>query len=1343
MPENENGDRPPAPRSVAGVKPPAPLVVGPKARDDYIRFRDDWNDYAIIQSVATKTDDVQVALFRTALGTDGKALLRNQPVPLDTATNQPMDKNKVSTLVKMLEIAVIGEVNETYETFIFRSRVQKDTEEVDEFVNSLRELIKTCGLCDHKDMREKFLRDQIIFGIKDNVLREKLLQERKLTLHRCLDMCRAAESASAQAKSITEGGTAEVSFIKHKGYRRGNPTPGSKAKYGSHQRAGPQPSGRQKHCRFCGRDHEMSRDKCPAYGEKCLKCQGWNHFAIKCTKRSRINRVSADDSQDDTGSSDGDGCVGTVSEVAAVTSPLHTARMRVQGRNTKFLLDSGASISLISTHHVDMSKLKISSPGKTLRMWNGATQRSLGTTRVKVFNPKTRTTHTVEFEVVSEKLTPVLGCAAVQQMGVVTMETDNYERVASVMAHQKTKEDYVKAYPSVFAKEVGHFNGKVSLQIDESVSPTALPARRVPLALQEPVKKELRRLEDQDVIMPVTKPTDWVSQMVAVRKSDSSLRICIDPIPLNRALKRERYRLPTVEDILPELHNAKVLTKCDLRHGYWHCELDDKSSDLTTFQSPTGSRYKWKRLPFGLSVSSEIFERKLMEAFEGLKGVHVIADDVLIAGIGDSVADATVDHDKRFQAFLDRCAKEGIVLNQKKFHLRQRTVKLAGFLIGEDGVRPDPDKVKAIMEMPAPTDVTGTRRLLGVINFLAKFIPHLTTVVKPIQALLAKDSMWIWGPAHDEALSKVKALISCAPVLGHFDPAAPLVVQCDASQYGLGAVIMQNDHPLAYASRSLTQAEQNYAQIEKELLSVVFAMEKFHTYTYGRHVTVQNDHKPLVSIQTKLISKVPMRLQRMLMRLQTYDYQIAYVPGKDLHLADALSRACLPSEKPGVTFDTIFSVTVLDLTETELQDLQRAAKEDLQMQDLCKAIQHGWPEARKDCHPSLTPFWDYRDEMTVCQGLVVKGQALLIPKSLRPQYIKLAHQAHQGYDSCVRLAKQSIFWPNWKGDLKAAIERCDICAQDAPQQCRETLQQPATPTKAWKTVSSDIMTLNRKDYLVTVDNLSGYIEVDRLRQSSARAVILKLRTHFARYGSPQTVVTDNGPQFASQEFEKFAASWRFEHRTSSPHYPRSNGQAEAAVKTMKQIMRRAEADKSDVYKAILDHRNTPRQSTGLSPAEILLNRPTRMASLPSAQPPTRADKKAMKARNKHQEQVKAHHDLTSRDLPPLPTGTRVWFLQGNNLKKDWQKGNITGRQGNRSYHIRAATGGHYRRNRVHIKPDLTESDVEEEDESDIEQPPAQRNIEVYRRGSGRGFVPPMRSSKGRPIKQVERYGSFV
>ena len=257
---------------------------------------------------------------------------------------------------------------------------------------------------------------------------------------------------------------------------------------------------------------------------------------------------------------------------------------------------------------------------------------------------------------------------------------------------------------------------------------------------------------------------------------------------------------------------------------------------LTTFQSPFGDRFKWNKLPFGLSVLSEIFQRHIHGALAGLAGVYCIADDIIIAGVGDATAEATESHDQRLSAFLQRCQEKGIVLNARKFQLHSPRMSFIGYILTPEGIQPDDSKVKAITKMPVPTDVSGVKRLLGMVQFLARFVPHLSETLHPIQTLVNKEHSWHWGPEQDSAFAKVKDALSAEPVLKHYNPKLPLVVQADASKNALGAAMLQEGHPLAYASRSLTSSEQNYCQMEKELLSVQFAMEKFHQYTWApRH----------------------------------------------------------------------------------------------------------------------------------------------------------------------------------------------------------------------------------------------------------------------------------------------------------------------------------------------------------------------------------------------------------------------------------------------------------------------------------------------------------------------------
>ena len=298
--------------------------------------------------------------------------------------------------------------------------------------------------------------------------------------------------------------------------------------------------------------------------------------------------------------------------------------------------------------------------------------------------------------------------------------------------------------------------------------------------------------------------------------------------------------------------------------------------------------------------------RSSSEALGGLAGCHCIADDIVIEGVGETIDDATHSHDKCLLKLLQTCANKGIVLNESKFELCVPIMGFMGQVLGSDNIRYDPAKVKAILDMPNPTDVPGVRRLMGMVNFLAKCIPHLTTMVRPIQALVARDAAWHWGHEHEQTMKHLKTALSAAPVLVHYDTRKYLVLQCDASKDSLGAALMQDGGPIAYASRALSSAECNYAHIEKELLSVVFGMQKFHQYTYGQEVTVENDHKPLVAITMKPIANAPARLQAMLLCLQVYDYKIVIVAGKYMHLVDALSQAFIhDSTTENPVMDTI------------------------------------------------------------------------------------------------------------------------------------------------------------------------------------------------------------------------------------------------------------------------------------------------------------------------------------------------------------------------------------------------------------------------------------------------------
>ena len=297
--------------------------------------------------------------------------------------------------------------------------------------------------------------------------------------------------------------------------------------------------------------------------------------------------------------------------------------------------------------------------------------------------------------------------------------------------------------------------------------------------------------------------------------------------------------MPILDEILPDLSLAKVFTTVDLRSGFWHCVLDDESSMLTTFNTPYG-RCRWLRLPFGLSVSPEAFQKRVIQTLEGLEGVLNIADDILIYGVGDSSEQANADHDRKLEALLQRCRERGIALNRDKHKLRLKRVKFMGHILTDHGLKPDPDKIKAVLEMPTPQNVEDAQRLNGFVTYLSKFLPKLADVMEPIRRLTRRDAVWNWSEEQESALRNVKSLATDAPILRYYDPTCQLEVQCDASQKGLGAALMQRGQPIAYISRALTPTEQKYAQIEKECLAIVYALERFHQYTFGRSVLIHS-----------------------------------------------------------------------------------------------------------------------------------------------------------------------------------------------------------------------------------------------------------------------------------------------------------------------------------------------------------------------------------------------------------------------------------------------------------------------------------------------------------------------
>ena len=627
------------------------------------------------------------------------------------------------------------------------------------------------------------------------------------------------------------------------------------------------------------------------------------------------------------------------------------------------------------------------------------------------------------------------------------------------------------------------------------------------------IKTKLGELVDRKVIVPVTEPTEWVSSMLAIVKPNK-VCICIDPRDLNCAIRREHYQLPTIEEVASRLAGAKKFTLCakkftlcDAKDGFHQIVLDDASSYLTTFNSPFG-RYRWMRMPFGISSAPKVWQRRIHEFVEDLEGVEVIADDFLIAGFGETGKEINTSLKRHEHGFFQKCREWNLKLNKAKMKRAQTEVRFMGHLLTPEGLKADPAKVEAILAMPPPTDVKGLKRFLGMVNYLAKFLPLLSDMTKPLQTLEDKEVDWCWLQQRQKAFTTVKEYLVEAPVLKYYDIKEDVTIQRDTSETGLGPVLMQNGQPIAYASRALTDTETCYAQIEKELLAIVWSTNKFDQYILGRKVVhIESDHKPLKAVFSKPINKSPKTLQRMLMAHQNYTLDVQCRKGELMWISDALSRAYRNTTESSrhdtgliCALETIDNSENLSIAPYRIAEFRLETAKDPVMQSLITAIRSGWAPSKKQCNRELTPYYEKRSELIEDKGLVFLGKRLVVPTSMRKEMLKQVHRSHIGIEGCLRPAREVPYWPLMNAEVKDFITKCSVCQSQKPDQCREPMQPYPVPPQPWSILGADMFELGQQQFFILVDYWSSFFEVLEVKEATSMRILLHAKCSFCDLG---------------------------------------------------------------------------------------------------------------------------------------------------------------------------------------------------------------------------------------------------
>ena len=939
-------------------------------------------------------------------------------------------------------------------------------------------------------------------------------------------------------------------------------------------------------------------------------------------------------------------------------------------------LDSGAEANCMP--YSTFLKLNYFSPiRQTSEVLSGYTSapperpRGIATLKVKCKNQF----YHVDFYIVNHEASVIIGLPTCVQLDLI----QRVDAVSSGVPSGNNDSALLTEFEDIFSG-TGLFPGEHHITVDPTVQPVIHPARRVALAVQPKLKQLIDQMVDNGVLIKRDEPTDWVSSLVVVQKSNGELRICLDPRDLNQAIKREHFVIPTFSDIASKLHGKRIFSVIDMKDGFWHIRLDESSSRLCTFNTIFG-RYSYTRLPFGITSAPEVFQKRANEIFGDIPGVFVIFDDLLIA------AESEAEHEQVLRMVFERARATGVRFNRNKIQLRVRECKYIGHTLTPEGIRPDVEKVKAIVDMTSPTDVKELHRLQGMVTYLSKFVPNLADLTAPLRHLLRRDTTWTWTSHHERVFQNIKQAVTSAPVLQYFDPSKPVVIQTDASSTGLGSCLLQDGKPIEFASRALTDPETRYAQIEKELLAIVFACIKFHQYVYGRPVTVQSDHKPLESVFKKSIASTTPRLQRMLLRLLEYNITVQYTPGKELHIADMLSRNFRRDEQPSrvekeIAEDTVISINTViadaPVSNSRIEKIKTECERDEETQLLLSYVRNGFPDHSR-LSGVLRQYHALASDLYEQDGLILYKNRIVIPSTMRKDILYRIHEGHLGMDKCKALARSAVFWPGINQDIENLIGRCPTCNMFRRNQAAEPMTPHPVPATAYEKVGVDIFTIFGKDYLLVVDYFSKYPEYVQLSSKSADAVIQQLKTIFSRHGIPEVVMCDNNP-FNSYAMNRFADAWGFKIVTSSPRYPKSNGQVERCVQTVKQLMKKSVESRQDIAIAMLQYRNAPIAGCEYSPAQLLFNRSlkSRIPALATSINGSTTLNDQRRHLQHRQQRHKFYHDLRAHPLPPLKPGDAVRVHNGTS----WQAARVQStHSAPHSYNVETDTGSLLRRNR--------------------------------------------------------------
>ncbi|KAG8196623.1 hypothetical protein JTE90_014180 [Oedothorax gibbosus] len=530
------------------------------------------------------------------------------------------------------------------------------------------------------------------------------------------------------------------------------------------------------------------------------------------------------------------------------------------------------------------------------------------------------------------------------------------------------------------------------------------------------------------------------------------------------------------------------------------------------------------------------FQPPIMLRAEGMGGIKVFMDDVRVTGSSE------LAHFEALSEFFKKCKEHGLKLNLQKSKFFKKEINFLGHKIDANGLHKTDEKISAIAGAPKPKNAQEVQSFLGLVQFYGKFCSNLATIANPLNNLTKKNTRFIWSKDCQKSFQNIKEEICSPQVLVHYDPALPVMLATDASPVGLGAVLSHKmsdgtERPIAFASRTMTDTEKKYSQIDKEALAIVWAVKKFYLYLKGRRFTLITDHKPPVAIfgcKKGLPVLAATRLLHYALTLQSFQFDIIYRNTKEHGNADFLSRLPGQSEDLEVKDDvTLFQLQQIENLPVTAEELAKGTQADEELGPLFLKLQRGGELRGREAEYSLQ------------DGCIMYGTRVMVPKQFQRRVLEELHHGHLGVVKMKAIARSFVVWTSIDRDIEDTAKNCIHCAEIKTDPHKAKVHYWEYPSKPWERIHIDFAgPMFGYMFLVIVDAHSKWLEVYPMKSTTTFKTIESLRDCFARFGLPVTLVSDNGPQFTSHEFKTFMNSNGIKHKTTAPFKPSSNGQAE-------------------------------------------------------------------------------------------------------------------------------------------------------------------------------------------------------